>query len=296
MTVVIKTTAVVLKGLGVPKYSSERSNHLYDEHVKIGLLILRQYFSCSYEELCERLVSMKNVMEVCGIRRVPDPSTLRKFVKRLNPEVLELVLGSLASFVCNQEMTVAVDATGFSCSNASRHFVKRMKQMGSYIASIRDYVKTSLVIDTETLTVLACESTISNVHDIKHIPKLIDMLVRNNYDISYVLADKGYDSEHIHETIRARLGADAVIPVRKYGNAFKGRIPKAPRGKNRKVMFHDFPKEKYNRRCLVETVNSMIKRKMGDTVYGKTEHSMCMEVLFRCIAHNFRRLFKLGAI
>jgi len=39
----------------------------------------------------------------------------------------------------------------------------------------------------------------------------------------------------------------------------------------------------------VETANSMVKRKMGDTVYGRSEEARHKEILFRCIAHNIRR-------
>jgi hypothetical protein len=59
-------------------------------------------------------------------------------------------------------------------------------------------------------------------------------------------------------------------------------------------MRHNFDKGIYSRRSLVETVNSMVKRKMGDTVYGKSEASRHKEVLLRCIAHNLRRLFESG--
>lgn len=38
----------------------------------------------------------------------------------------------------------------------------------------------------------------------------------------------------------------------------------------------------------VETVNSMVKRKMGDVVYGKTLASMALGIKFACIAHNTR--------
>ena len=49
---VIKVTSSVLEALGVPGYSSERSNKLYDEHGKMGLLVLKQYLDVSYRELC----------------------------------------------------------------------------------------------------------------------------------------------------------------------------------------------------------------------------------------------------
>jgi hypothetical protein len=61
-------------------------------------------------------------------------------------------------------------------------------------------------------------------------------------------------------------------------------------------MFHDFDKAVFALRCLVETVNSMVKRKMGDLVYGKTLASMAREIRFACIAHNVRLLIGSGLV
>jgi len=56
---VIKVTSSVLEALGVPGYSSERSNKLYDEHGKMGLLVLKQYLDVSYRGLCSIVSSQK---------------------------------------------------------------------------------------------------------------------------------------------------------------------------------------------------------------------------------------------
>lgn len=168
--------------------------------------------------------------------------------------------------------------------------------MGACVSSIRSYVKTSLAVDTGTLAVLACETSASHVHDVKHVPSILDKLCRGCYDIRYIAADKGYDSEHVHESIRASLGADAVIPVRTKTASYHGKLHKGPSGKNRKRMASSFPKDVYSRRSLIETVNSMIKRKMSDTVYGRSDKTRHVEIMCRCIAHNVRRAFDLDVI
>ena len=287
---VINTAMDALIGLGVPKYSSLKSKHTYSDHAEISLLILRQYLGVSYARLCDNLYSLKSVMRASGIGRIPHPSTLRKFANRVHNNILNDVLRVMSLMVNGNGMTVAVDATGFSCSNASRHFVKRLKEMGSYVSNVRDYVKTTLAVDTETLMVLACKTSISNVHDVKHIPEILDKLAHDKFDVKHVLADRGYDSENVHESIRARLGADTVIPTRNNTEMTKHGIRKSPHGRYRKQMSRSFPAEIYRRRCLVETVNSMIKRNMGDTVYGHNDNSRNVEVLCRCIAHNIMRM------
>jgi hypothetical protein len=122
---------------------------------------------------------------------------------------------------------------------------------------------------------------------------LIDDLAESAFSISFVVADKGYDAEYVHREIRERLHAETMIPLRNMAKPSKGESTKKARGFYRGVMKHCFDKGIYSRRSQIETVNSMIKRKMGDVVYGRSETSRHKEVLFRCIAHNLRRLIDL---
>ena len=48
-------------------------------------------------------------------------------------------------------------------------------------------------------------------------------------------------------------------------------------------------------RCLVKTVNSLVKRKMGGAVYGKIL-VMAREIKFACVAHNTRPRFDSGLV
>ena len=160
----------------------------------------------------------------------------------------------------------------------------------------RGFSKASFAVDTNTKMILACDCVDSNHADVKRITYLIDDLAGSEFSISYVVADKGYDAEYVHKEIWERLDAKTMIPIRNMSKPSKGDTSKKARGFNRRLMGCNFDKTAYNRRPLVETVNSMIKRKMGDVVYGKNEASRHKEVLFRCIAHNIRRLMDLGCV
>ena len=287
---IIKVTDMTLEGLGIPKHSSEFSNRLYDDRLKIELLIVRQYLDVSFRELCTILPSLR-----VWNGRSPDHSTLVKFSGRIGTAMLDRVLRSVAMMLCRMDMIVAVDSTGFSCSNASRHFVKRLKEMNkdkkiTYAgSSVRGFSKTSLAVDTSSKMILACDCVDSNHSDVKRMSYLIDDLVDGDFKIKYIVADKGYDAEYVHVDVRERLNAKAFIPIRRHESARIETSKVRTAGFNRGIMKFFFDKDVYDQRCQVETVNSMIKRKMGDTVYGKTELSRHKEVLFRCIAHNIRR-------
>jgi len=49
-----------------------------------------------------------------------------------------------------------------------------------------------------------------------------------------------------------------------------------------------FLKKTCNMRAISETVNSMVKRVLGDVLDGRSEGTRHSEMMFRCIAHNFR--------
>jgi len=286
---------MVLGGLGIPKHSSEFSNRLYDDRLKIGLLIVRQHLDVSFRELCTMLPSLR-----VWNGRCPDHSTLVKFSAKVGTMVLDRVLRSIAMMLCRTDITVAVDSTGFSCSNASRHFVKRLKEMNknnkiAYAgSSVRGFSKASLAVDTSSKMILACDCVDSNHSDVKRTSYIVDDLVDGGFKIKYIVADKGYDAEYVHVDIRERLNAKAFIPIRKWEQARIETSKVRTTGFNRGLMKFFFDKDVYDQRCQVETVNSMIKRKMGDTVYGKTELSRHKEVLLRCIAYNIRRFMDAG--
>ena len=82
----------------------------------------------------------------------------------------------------------------------------------------------------------------------------------------YLLADKGYDSEHIIQQAK-RQGMEATIPPRK----------------NRKQQ-RGYDEDLYNWRCLVENAFLHLKRWRGiATRYAKNTASFLSAVQIRCI-------------
>ena len=305
MAVIIKVVMTVLIGMGVSEYSSVYSKRMYSDHAKISLLVLRQYLDVSYDRFSDILGSMDGVMTVAGIGDVPDPSTLRKFSVRIDPGTIKSVIRNTAKMVCGPDMIGAVDSTGFSCSSASKHYEKRLREMSgnkgdmsiTYSSGpVRGYCKASLAVDTNTLTVLAADICASNNSDVKRLPYLIDDLKGVGFSISCMTADKGYDSEYAHRYIRENLGCVTMIPLRKTEPArleCSKRRTRA-RGFFRGLMKIFFDPEIYKKRSMVETVNSMIKRNMSDIVRGRNDVSREVEVLCRCAAHNVMRVMDLG--
>ena len=283
---------MILTGMGYPEYSSKKSKRMYSDHAKVGLLVVMEYLGKSFAEFARLLPSFVSVVRTAGIGTIPDESTLRKFRKRLDPKVLDKVLLFQSRMITGTEdATVGIDATGFSTAHASKHYMMRLRQLGTENAVVRGFTKVTFASCVHTKAIFAADTADSRTADIKRLEPLLDILA-GSCRIGCVLADKGYDAEYAHVMISERLGAEAVIPARE--NAPKrGTAEHRTKGKNRSRMKRELKdgtdaKAAYNMRSISETVNSMVKRVLGEVLEGRTDGARHSEVMFRCIAHNFR--------
>ena len=294
LAAVVASTCLVLKEIGFPEFSSVKSKKTYSDHWKIGMLVLKEMLDISYRDICDFLPSFGGVLAVCGINRIPDDSTLRKFANRLDVRVLDMAIAETARKICGPGTVVAVDATGFSESNASRHYVMVLKRNCVESRPVKDFAKASLAVDVETKAVVACDVATSRSGDVSRFLPLLNMVKDSGVDVMAVLADKGYDAEYAHEGVKTILGRDVetAIPVRAFEpkSARSSSIAR-PNGRYRKLMYTSLNRAMYRFRVIVETVNSMLKRKMGDIVYGKSLDSMAKEIKLAIVAHNLRLLF-----
>lgn len=104
----------------------------------------------------------------------------------------------------------------------------------------------------------------------------VDYLVKRlPVKVEILLGDKGYDSEQVHLTCKKK-GVRAIVPVR----------ARCRTGRHRKKMRDNFPQKIYNRRPLIETVNSALKRLYGGSVRCHTAATQRAEVFLRLIQYN----------
>ena len=98
--------------------------------------------------------------------------------------------------------------------------------------------------------------------------------------IGTLLADADFDGEWVHEHVRS-YGIRTLIPPE------RGRpSEKPPAGRWRRRMRRRFNKKKYGQRWQAETVNSMIKRRLGSALRARGYWSQCREIILRVITHD----------
>jgi DDE family transposase len=101
--------------------------------------------------------------------------------------------------------------------------------------------------------------------------------------IGLVLADAEFDSERNHQHIRHVLQAHRVIPAKRGGAGWQIQGVRAH-------MRQDFPFDLYRQRALIESVISVVKRKLSARAPGRALLTQCLQALLLGIAYDMYRL------
>ena len=210
---------------------------------------------------------VEKMLEMFGIK-VPTYSALCKRRKKIPSRIWEKLLLITSGF---KHETVAIDATGFSMTNPSHHYLVRVYRMGYR----KSYAKLSMLYDVENNKVITLHTRVKPAHEIKD----AKLLLRKYCAMKCLLADKAYDAEWLHEYCFERK-IQTIIPKKK--NIHRGRF--------RKKQMRNYSEEKYHQRSLIESGFSAIKRKYGGFISGKSLSSINTEVSCKAIAHNLELL------
>jgi len=291
----VKRALSIISKARVPLRSSKFSNRIYSNHIHLVLHILRVSTRMSYERFFEWIENFTGLWPVLGISRIPHFTTLQKFTQRCPKRYLDQII-LVSGLNDDRPMTTSLDSTGFSITNASYYYTVTIKHRQESRGKpglgrsrkrrmIKKYLKVTILVDTASQKILAVCVRRGPDNDNKDFVRLFNGIEENRkVNIGMVLADKGYDSEANHEYVHEILGADSIIPARRYQHDdYK------TRGKYRKKMKAGYDLDTYRRRNISETVNSVLKRKMGDCVKAKNVLNQNREILFISLAYNLEK-------
>lgn len=250
----------------MPAYSSKFSKKTYTQDQHVAVLCIQKKTRQKLRGTEELVADMPEVRKALGLKQSPDFTTMCRAMKRLKVKVL-IVLLYMSACLLPASGKASIDATGFDRRHSSKHYVKRCKmKLGS--------MKTTFVVDTDTLCILAVHATVTRKHDSKIILPLVGK-AKGRFIIKELPADKGYDDKYVRDVLRS-MGIRPLIKHREY----------KPRDKTHNARMK---KKDYHRRSLSETVNSMIKRKYDDTLHTKDFWNQYSEVLLMAFVHNMER-------
>lgn len=270
----------------LPAYRSKYSKHVFTQPQLLAILCLMRYDDWTFREAEVRLGEHSELRQALELERVPDYTTLYRFLRRLDertlPRVLEETLRLLPSQGKANGPTVAVDGTGLMPCAVSTFFVKRQREHGSGYAW-RHWVKWLLAVDIQTQMVLAQQARLGPSNDCANLRPLLDEAAHGQ-PVALVLADAEFDSERNHQHIRQVHGAHSIIPAKRGKPSWKIKGIRAQ-------MRSDFPAAAYAQRNLVETVISVVKRKLSARAPGRSLTTQRLQALLLGVAYNIYRAF-----
>ncbi|MEK7841217.1 MAG: IS5 family transposase [Deltaproteobacteria bacterium] len=267
----------------IKPYSSRYSKKTFTQQQLFILLILRQKLKLSYRELIEDMKTRTEVLVLLGLNRLPRPTTLSKFAKRIKTSLIENLIGSCIKLTRRKKTDLGIDATGYHIEDGSYHYRERLGKA----SKTRKNLKLSIAVDTNKQLILASKVRKSKAHDNQDFISLVKKSNRVK-QVRRIVADKAYDAEKNHEFVVDEIGAECIIPPR------NEEVPiHRTKGEYRKKMKRGYSKRKYHQRSKVETVNFVMKRLFGAVIYAKNWIMQKKELLFKCLAYNIHRLVKM---
>lgn len=163
--------------------------------------------------------------------------------------------------------SIAVDSTGFSLTNPSFHYVKRIDRKNP----VKSYIKLSAFFDLKSKKFIALRVRAKPRRDIKD----INYLLKQDNSMKNLFGDSAYDAEFLHEKCFEN-GIQTIIKPKK----------NIRRGFYRRKQMEKYSDEIYHQRSLIESGFGSLKKKYGSSVFGKSIQSARSEIYCKAIAHN----------
>lgn len=269
----------------LPLYRSKYSKHTFTQPQLLTILCLMRYEDWTFREAEVRLQEHVELRMALGLKQTPDYTTFYRFMRRLSTELLQIALQETALKTLKagspKRAVFAVDATGLVPGAISTFFINRKRDHGQGLPW-HYWLKWVVVVETRHQLLLAQIAKRGPYNDCALLRPLVD-IAHKVVPASLVLADAEFDSERNHKHIREIHHMKSIIP--------------AKRGKKtwhlqgiRAQMKSNFRTKKYSQRNLIETVFSVVKRKLSTGAPGRSLATQALQALILGLAYNLYKL------
>ena len=268
----------------LPAQRTKFSKRQFTQPQLLAVLCLMRYEDWTFREAEVRLREHTELRSALRLNSVPDYTTLYRFLLRLDPADVARVMEQIVRRMPGRwrsRATVAIDATGLSQSAMSTFFVRRMHHHTQQPMPWRHWLKWLVVIDVERQLILAQNARQAPWNDCASLPALVQE-AHQHTPVGCVLADAEFDSERNHRFCREQLHAKSIIPAKRFTSRRATGY--------RQQMRENFPRRRYCRRSLIESVFSTVKRKLSARAPGRSLATQTRQALLLGVAFNLYRL------
>lgn len=257
----------------LPRYSHPKSPQHFTLPQLAACVLLTYYLNVSYRDMEEWLLASDQVCAVLELKRVPDHSTLARAFGKLKQADWERLLERLLQQMEVNEDAIAADSTSFRLSNASLHYYNRAGK------EFADWIKGAYAVGTNSLLIVGWASSRGSLPDFGFRKRLHRQAARwGTYKGKrrqwWLLADRGFDVGTFH-------GADLIPPIRR-----NGKISDPERRARAERVAAARLEGLYGQRWKCETVNSVIKRKFGDTIRSRSLRLQRREAIVKGLVYD----------
>ena len=284
----------------LPAYSHRCSPKKFTQHQLFACLVLKEFFRLDYRGVEALLAESDSLRAIIELRQTPDFTTLHKACRRLlrlpvcNRLLDETIRAARKTPLLRSPVKLAaIDSSGFEAHRASNYFVRRRAAYGKttgkwQVTTYRRFPKLAVVCDCSSHLILAAVPHRGPSPDFDHWIQPMEQ-ARSRVRMTTLLADAGYDAEWIHVAARFAFQTRTLIPP-KHGRPTK----KLPRQYYRRRMTQIFAKKRkrkpYRQRSQVETVFSVVKRRLDASVNACGYWSQCRALMLKALTHNIMLL------
>jgi hypothetical protein len=147
------------------------------------------------------------------------------------------------------------------------------------------YPKLAIVCRTDDHFILAFSSRRGPKPDVDEFKELFPVAAKR-VKLRRIVADAGYDSESSHRFARETLASRSIFPAKN-----ERPTDKPASGKYRRLMQVRFDLKTYRKRVQVETIVSIIKRRLGTRFRARSRGGQVRELALVVLTHNLMILW-----
>jgi len=257
----------------LPRYAHPKSPHHFTLPQLAACVLLTFYLDVSYRDMEEWLLATDQVRTVLQLPRVPDHSTLARTFHKLRQADWTRWRNALLDGLGVAEEFISMDTTNFSLSQASAYYQTRTGR------TYHDGVKVGYGLGLESRLIVSWRSGRGAGYDQPYWQPLCRQAARygrkaGRWRAWLPVGDMGFDG-------RTTRSDDLIPPQRRQSKLV------APERKARADLVDAARLDGlYGQRWQSETVNSVIKRKCGDTVRSRSTRLQRREPLAKGLAYH----------